>query len=82
MTGKEAVRFNRDQAIRIEQQITLRYRFPAGKHATRFFTALRDEGKILATRDAAGNVMVPPRPVSVASRISLASWPSARCSST
>ena len=32
-------------------------------HATKFFTALREEGKILATRDAEGNVMVPPRPV-------------------
>jgi hypothetical protein len=43
--------FNKDEAIRIEQQITLQYRFAAGHHATRFFTALKDEGKILATRD-------------------------------
>jgi uncharacterized OB-fold protein len=71
---REAEAFNREQAIRIEQQITLRYSFAAGHHATRFFTALRDEGKILATRDAAGNVMVPPRPVCGLSGLPMDEW--------
>jgi uncharacterized OB-fold protein len=74
MNAEAAHTFNRDQAIRIEQQITLRYRFAAGAHATRFFTALRDEGKILATRDAAGNVMVPPRPVCGLSGLPMTEW--------
>ena len=74
MNAAEAAAFNRDQAIRIEQQITLRYRFAAGHHATRFFNALRDEGKILATRDAAGNVMVPPRPVCGLSGLPMDEW--------
>lgn len=52
-----------DEALRIAQQVTLRYRFAAGTHATRFFTALRDEGRILATRCAGGHALVPPRPV-------------------
>ena len=66
--------FDKEQAIRLEQQITLRYRFAAGRHAARFFTALRDEGKILATRDAAGNVMVPPRPVCGLSSLPMEEW--------
>lgn len=74
MNAAEAPKFDREQAIRIEQQITLRYRFAAGRHATRFFIALRDEGKILATRDAAGNVMVPPRPVCGLSGLAMEEW--------
>jgi hypothetical protein len=74
VNAREAEAFNRDQAIRIEQQITLRYSFAAGLHATRFFNALRDEGKILATRDAAGNVMVPPRPVCGLSGLPMDEW--------
>jgi uncharacterized OB-fold protein len=70
----QAEAFNRDQAIRIEQQITLQYRFAAGRCATKFFTALRDEGKILATRDADGNVMVPPRPVCGLSGLPMDEW--------
>jgi uncharacterized OB-fold protein len=66
--------FTKDQAIRLEQQITLQYRFAAGHYATRFFAALRDEGKILATRDAAGNVMVPPRPVCGLSSLPMEEW--------
>jgi uncharacterized OB-fold protein len=65
--------FTKDQAIRLEQQITLQYRFAAGHYATRFFAALR-EGKILATRDAAGNVMVPPRPVCGLSSLPMEEW--------
>ena len=74
MSTQQAAAFNRDQAIRIEQQITLQYRFAAGHHATRFFTALRDEGKVLATRDAEGNVMVPPRPVCGLSGLPMTEW--------
>lgn len=79
MTESERTRraresFNRDQAIRIEQQITLQYRFAAGATATRFFTAMREEGKILATRDAEGNVMVPPRPVCGLSGLEMNEW--------
>ena len=74
MTGEAAARFNREQAIRIEQHITLSYRFAAGSHATRFFEALRDEGRILATRDAVGNVMVPPRPVCGLSGLPMDEW--------
>jgi uncharacterized OB-fold protein len=74
MSRAEAEAFNKEQAIRLEQQITLRYRFAAGRHATRFFAALRDEGRILATRDAEGNVMVPPRPVCGLSSLPMTEW--------
>lgn len=66
--------FTKEEAIRIEQQITLRYRFAAGRHAQRFFEALREEGRILATKDAAGNVMVPPRPVCGLSSLPMEEW--------
>lgn len=66
--------FNRDQAIRIEQQITLQYRFAAGRTASKFFKAMREEGRILATKDAAGNVMVPPRPVCGLSGLEMNEW--------
>lgn len=66
--------FTKEQAVRLEQQITLRYRFAAGQHATKFFTALREEGRILATRDAEGNVMVPPRPVCGLSSLPMEEW--------
>ncbi len=66
--------FAKEHAIRLEQQITLQYRFAAGRHAQRFFDALRDEGRILATRDAEGNVMVPPRPVCGLSSLPMEEW--------
>ena len=66
--------FDKEQAVRIEQQITLQYRFAAGYHASRFFAALRDEGRILATRDTDGNVMVPPRPVCGLSSLPMDEW--------
>ena len=79
MTESERTRaaregFNRDQAIRIEQQITLQYRFAAGRTATQFFTALREEGKILASKDAEGNVMLPPRPVCGLTGLPMDEW--------
>jgi uncharacterized OB-fold protein len=69
-----AVGFDKAEAIRLEQQVTLDYRFAAGEHATRFFNALREEGKILATRDREGNVMVPPRPVCGLSSLPMEEW--------
>jgi uncharacterized protein len=66
--------FAKEHAIRLEQRITLQYRFAAGHHASRFFEALRTEGKILATRDAEGNVMVPPRPVCGLSSLPMEEW--------
>ncbi|MHB1469322.1 MAG: Zn-ribbon domain-containing OB-fold protein [Solirubrobacteraceae bacterium] len=66
--------FDREQARRIEQQIALQYRFAAGAYATRFFTALRDEGRILATRDREGNVMMPPRPICGLSGLPMDEW--------
>jgi hypothetical protein len=74
MSSTQAEAFNRDQAIRIEQQITLQYRFAAGYYATHFFTALREEGKILGSRDAEGHVMVPPRPVNGLSGLPMDEW--------
>lgn len=53
-----------DEPLRMDRRITLRYRFAAGRHAAPFFRALRGEGRVLATVDADGNVLVPPRPVS------------------
>jgi uncharacterized protein len=54
-----------DDALRLEYQAVLRYDYAAGKHATKFMTALRDEGKIFGIRDpGTGKVLVPPRPVS------------------
>jgi uncharacterized OB-fold protein len=53
-----------DEPLRLRQRITLRYRFAAGRYASRFFAALREEGRILATLDGAGRALVPPRPVS------------------
>ena len=74
MSAVDAVAFNRSQAVRIEQQITLRYRFAAGHYATKFFTALREEGKVFGSRDAEGNVMVPPRPVCGLSGLPMDEW--------
>jgi len=52
-----------DDPLRLPQRITLRYRFAAGRYASRFFAALR-EGRVLATVDGAGRALLPPRPVS------------------
>ena len=73
-SAETAAKFNREQAIRIKQEIVLQYRFAAGHYATKFFTALRDEGRILASRDAAGNVMLPPRPVCGLSGLPMDEW--------
>lgn len=53
-----------DEPLRLKRQITLRYRFAAGRFGTPFFRALRSEGRVLATVDSAGNALLPPRPVS------------------
>jgi uncharacterized OB-fold protein len=63
-----------DEPLRIRQQITLRYRFAAGRYATPFFRALRDQGRILATVDGAGNALLPPRPVSGLTNAETTGW--------
>lgn len=52
-----------DEPLRLSRQVTLAYRFAAGAYATRFFTALREEGRVFATRCPSGHVLLPPRPV-------------------
>ncbi len=74
MSTPDPRQFDREQARRIEQQVTLQYRFAAGTYASRFFAALRDEGKILASRDREGNVMMPPRPVCGLSGLPMDEW--------
>jgi uncharacterized OB-fold protein len=63
-----------DEPLRLTQQITLRYRFAAGRHATPFFRALRAESRVLASVDAAGNVLLPPRPVSGLTNSETTGW--------
>jgi uncharacterized OB-fold protein len=53
-----------DEPLRLKRQVTLGYRFAAGRFGTPFFRALREEGRVLATVDGEGNVLMPPRPVS------------------
>jgi uncharacterized OB-fold protein len=52
-----------DEPLRLERQITLQYRFAGGFYASKFFTTLREEGRLLATRCPTGHVLLPPRPV-------------------
>jgi uncharacterized OB-fold protein len=63
-----------DEPLRIAQRITLRYRFAAGRYAAPFFRALRGEGRVLATVDAAGNALLPPRPVSGLTNAETTGW--------
>jgi len=63
-----------DEPLRLKRQITLRYRFAAGRFGTPFFRALRSEGRVLATIDAAGNVLLPPRPVSGLTNSAVRGW--------
>jgi uncharacterized OB-fold protein len=62
------------EPLRLERQITLRYRFAAGRFATPFFRALRSEGRVLATLDADGNALLPPRPVSGLTNTPTTGW--------
>ena len=52
-----------DEPLRLKQRVTLRYRFAAGRYASRFFAGLR-EGRVLASLDGGGRALLPPRPVS------------------
>jgi uncharacterized OB-fold protein len=52
-----------EEPLRLRQRVTLRYRFAAGRYASRFFAGLR-EGRVLASVDGGGRVLLPPRPVS------------------
>ena len=63
-----------DEPLRLKRQITLRYRFAAGRFATPFFRALRSEGRVLATVDADGNALLPPRPVSGLTNTPTTGW--------
>ncbi len=63
-----------DEPLRLKRQITLRYRFAAGRFGTPFFRALRAEGRVLATVDDAGNVLMPPRPVSGLTNTATRGW--------
>jgi uncharacterized OB-fold protein len=49
--------------LRLDEHLVIRYRFAEGTHAARFFKALRDEQRFLATCCRHGHVLVPPRPV-------------------
>jgi uncharacterized OB-fold protein len=63
-----------DEPLRLKRQITLHYRFAAGRFATPFFRALRGEGRVLATVDADGNALLPPRPVSGLTNSATTGW--------
>jgi len=63
-----------DEPLRLKRQITLNYRFAAGRFGTPFFRALRSEGRVMATVDAAGNVLMPPRPVSGLTNTPTSGW--------
>ena len=63
-----------DEPLRLKRQITLHYRFAAGQFGTPFFRTLRAEGRVLATVDTAGNVLLPPRPVSGLTNTATSGW--------
>jgi uncharacterized protein len=71
--ANEAAPVDRDP-LRLNEQLTIRYRFVAGGHATRFFEALRDEQRILATFCRHGHVLVPPRPVCGLCNVPSSGW--------
>ena len=53
---------NELKPITIRDEISIRYAWTAGMAGTRFFTELRDNGRIMGTKCAkCGRVMVPPR---------------------
>lgn len=63
------------EPLRLEYQAALRYRYAAGRYASVFMTALRDEGRILGVRDpGSGKVLVPPRVVSGLSAQRTGEW--------
>lgn len=53
-----------EDVLRLEHEAVLPYDYAAGRNATRFFRALRDEGKLHGARcPETGLVLVPPRPI-------------------
>jgi uncharacterized OB-fold protein len=63
-----------DEILRIPQQVTLEYRFAAGKYASHFFTTLKNEGRLMARRCPTGHVLLPPRPVCGLCNLETSEW--------
>ena len=62
--GAPTVQSAAERALRLEYEANFEYDYAAGKYASRFMTALRDEGRFFGTRcSACGRVLVPPRPI-------------------
>lgn len=63
------------EPLRLEYHTALRYDYAAGRAATRFMHALKEEGRLLGVRDpVTGTVLVPPRPISGLSGEHLTDW--------
>lgn len=63
------------EPMRVAYDVVLAYQYSAGRYASRFMIALRDEGKVLGIRDpGSGKVLVPPRIVSGLSGEVLSDW--------
>ncbi|GIU93452.1 MAG: hypothetical protein KatS3mg011_2358 [Acidimicrobiia bacterium] len=53
-----------EETLRLEYQANFEYRYAAGRHGSRFMTALRDHCQLLGTRcSVCQRVLVPPRPI-------------------
>lgn len=53
-----------DAELRLQYQANFQYDYAAGAYASRFMTALRDEGRFFGTRcTQCARVLVPPRPI-------------------
>lgn len=63
------------EPMRLAYDAVLSYEYAAGRYASKFMVALRDEGRILGIRDpGSGKVLVPPRIVSGLSGEVLSEW--------
>lgn len=52
------------EPLQLSYVANFEYSYAAGKYASRFMTALRDDGKLYGTKcQGCGKVLVPPRPV-------------------
>ena len=55
---------DQNEALRLEYMANFEYHYAAGVYATRFMTALRDDGKLYGTEcPSCERVYVPPRPI-------------------
>lgn len=53
-----------EDVLRLEYTANFEYAYAAGRFASRFMTALRDDARLLGTRcTSCGRVLVPPRPI-------------------